>query len=118
MTETNALDVISQTLNIELLSFSNFNVNEMVYQGDPNNPDFIGYVVTQKNNVTQLNNTYKKPILGRLLVGSSSGNQSVVVSYENPDLKPYAGDIIYGKNILKIQRSTAQAEEIKFVFQF
>jgi hypothetical protein len=118
MTETNALDVISQTLNIELLSFSNFNVNEMVYQGDPNDPDFIGYVVSQKDNVTELNNTYKKPILGRLLVGASSGNQSVVVSYENPDLKPYAGDIIYGKNILKIQRSTAQAEEVKFVFQF
>ena len=66
----------------------------------------------------KINNVYKQPILGKLIVGSSSGNQSVVVDYENPDLKPYAGDIIYGKNILKVQRSVAQAEEVKFVFQF
>jgi hypothetical protein len=118
MTETNALDVILQTLDIELLSFSNFNVNEMVYQGNISNPDFIGYVVSQTDNIVRLNNTYKQPTAGKLLVGASSGNQSTIVSYENPDLKPYAGDIIYGKNILKIQRSTAQAEEVKFVFQF
>jgi hypothetical protein len=118
MSETNALDVILQTLSVELLSFSNFTVDEMVYQGNLNSPDFIGYVVSQKDNVVELNNVYKQPILGKLIVGSSSGNQSVVVDYENPDLKPYAGDIIYGKNILKIQRSVAQAEEVKFVFQF
>jgi len=118
MTETNALDVILQTLNIKLISFSNFTVNEKVYQGNTSNPDFVGYVVTQEDDTVKLNNTYKQPIVGKLLVGSSSGNQSTVVSYENPDLKPYAGDIIYGKNILKIQRSIAQAEEVKFVFQF
>jgi len=118
VTETNALDVILQTLNVTLLSFSNFTVNEMVYQGNTSNPDFVGYVVTQEDNIVRLNNTYKQPISGKLLVGASSGNQSTVVSYENPDLKPYAGDIIYGKNILKIQRSIAQAEEVKFVFQF
>ena len=118
MSETNALDVILQTLSVELLSFSNFTVDEMVYQGNLNSPDFIGYVVSQKDNVVELNNVYKQPILGKLIVGSSSGNQSVVVDYENPDLKPYAGDIIYGKNILKVQRSVAQAEEVKFVFQF
>jgi hypothetical protein len=118
MTETNAIDVMLQTLDITLLSSSNFNINEKVYQGDPNNPDFIGYVVSQKSLEVKLNNTYKQPIIGKLLVGASSGNQSTIVSYENPDLKPYAGDIIYGKNILKIQRSTAQAEEVKFVFQF
>ena len=118
MTETNALDVMLQTLDIELLSFSNFNINEMVYQGSLSNPDFIGYVVSQADNIVKLNNTYKQPTAGKLLVGASSGNQSTIVSYENPDLKPYAGDIIYGKNILKIQRSIAQAEEVKFVFQF
>jgi hypothetical protein len=118
VTETNALDVILQTLDVTLLSFSNFTVNERVYQGNTSNPDFVGYVVTQEDNIVRLNNTYKQPIAGKLLVGTSSGNQSTIVSYENPDLKPYAGDIIYGKNILKIQRSVAQAEEVKFVFQF
>ena len=118
MTEENALDVILQTLSVEMLSFSNFTVDEMVYQGNTSNPDFIGYVVSQKDNVVELNNVYKQPTLGKLIIGSSSGNQSTVSSYENPDLKPYAGDIIYGKNVLKIQRSIAQAEEVKFVFQF
>jgi hypothetical protein len=118
MTETNALDVISQTVDIELLSFSNFIVNEKIYQGSLSNPEFVGYVVSQTENVVKVNNTYKQPTIGRLIIGASSGNRSTIVSYDTPDLKPYAGDIIYGKNVLKIQRSTAQAEEVKFVFQF
>jgi hypothetical protein len=68
--------------------------------------------------VVKLNNTYKQPVVGKLIIGEDSGNRSTIVDFKNPDLKPYAGDIIYGKNILKIQRSTSQSEEVKFVFQF
>ena len=118
MTETTAVDVISQTLNVELLSFSGFNLNEMVYQGDVNNPDFIGYIVQQDVNSIKLNNIYKTPVIGSLIVGATSGSQNIIVSYVNPDLEPYAGDILYARNILKVQRSLAQSEEIKLVFQF
>lgn len=118
MTETTALDVISQTLDIELLSFSGFNLNEMVYQGDINNPDFVGYIVQQDVNSVRLNNIYKAPIIGSLIVGATSGSQNIIVSYQTPDLEPYAGDILYARNILKVQRSLAQSEEIKLVFQF
>jgi hypothetical protein len=118
MTENTALDVISQTLDVELISFTGFNVNEMVYQGDINNPDFIGYVVQQDGTSVRLNNIFKTPIVGSLIVGESSGSQNIIVTYKNPDLKPYAGDIIYARNILKVERSIAQSEEIKLVFQF
>jgi hypothetical protein len=118
MTESTAVDVISQTLNVDLLSFSSFNLNERVYQGDVNNPDFEGYIVQQNVNSIKLNNIYKTPVIGSLIVGATSGSQNIIVSYVNPDLEPYAGDILYARNILKVQRSLAQSEEIKLVFQF
>jgi hypothetical protein len=118
MTENTALDVISQTLNVELLSFSSFNLNEMVYQGDVNDPDFVGYIVQQDVNSVKINNIYKTPIIGSLIVGATSGAQNIIVSYVNPDLEPYAGDILYARSIVKVQRSLAQSEEIKLVFQF
>jgi hypothetical protein len=118
MTENTALDVITQTLDVGLISSTSFNVNEKVYQGNINDPDFIGYVVQQEGTSVRLNNIYKTPIIGSLLIGESSGSQNSIVSYKNPDLKPYAGDILYARNILKVERSIAQSEEIKLVFQF
>jgi hypothetical protein len=118
MSDNNTLDVISQTLDLSLLAFSNFTVGEMVYQGNVNDPTFIGYVVYQDSNIVKLNNYYKQPSIGSLLIGSESGNKNPVVGFKNPDLKKYAGDILFGKNILKVRRSISQAEEIKLVFQF
>jgi hypothetical protein len=118
MTENNTLDVISQTLDMDLLSASNFILGEMVYQGDVNDPSFVGYVVYQNLNTVKLNNIYKEPTIGSILIGSESNNRNPVVDFKLPDLKPYAGDILFGRNILKVQRSIAQAEEIKLVFQF
>jgi hypothetical protein len=118
MTENNSLDVISQTLDLTLLSFSNYVVGEMLYQGPVNDPSFVGYVVQQDTNVVKLNNIYKQPTLGALLIGSQSGSKNPVVGVKNPDLKKYTGDIVFTRNILKVQRSIAQAEEVKLVFQF
>jgi hypothetical protein len=118
VTETTAPDSVRQTTDLELLSFSNFTIGEMVYQGSNTSFDFVGYVVQQDANTVKLNNVYKTPILGTLIIGSQSGNQNLIVNYENPDLEPYAGDIVYGRNILKVQRSVSQSEEIKLVFQF
>jgi hypothetical protein len=118
MNENNSLDAISQTLDLTLLSFSNYEINEMVYQGNVNDPTFIGYVVYQDSNIVKLNNVFREPNIGSLLIGSESGSRNPVVGVKNPDLKPYAGDILYGRNILKVQRSIAQSEEVKLVFQF
>jgi len=118
MNENNSIDVISQTLDLTLLATSFFNTNEMVYQGSINNPTFIGYVVQQESNIVKLNNIYKEPTVGSLLIGTQSGSKNTVISIKNPDLKPYSGDIIFARNILKVQRSLAQAEEVKLVFQF
>jgi hypothetical protein len=118
MTENNSLDIISQTFDLTLLSFSNYTVGEMVYQGSVNNPSFIGYVVSQESNTVKLNNVFKEPILGTLLLGTESGNKNPVVDIKYPDLKPYTGDILFTRNILKVQRSIAQSEEVKLVFQF
>jgi hypothetical protein len=118
MTENNSLDVISQTLDMDLLSASNFTLGEMVYQGNVNDPNFVGYVVYQNLNTVKLNNIYKEPVIGSILIGSESNNRNPVVDFKYPDLKPYAGDILFARNILKVQRSIAQAEEIKLVFQF
>lgn len=117
MTENDAIDVISQTTDLTLLSFSNFEINEMVYQGTLNNPTFIGYVVSQDANIVKLNNVYKVPQTGSLLIGEF-GSRNPVVDIKFPDLEPYAGDVLFARNILKVQRSIAQAEEVKLVFQF
>jgi hypothetical protein len=116
--ENNSTDIVLQTFDLTLLSFSNFQINEMVYQGNINNPSFLGYVVYQSSNVVKLNNVFKQPVVGSLLVGSQSGNKIHVVNVKTPDLKPYNGDIVFARNILKVQRSIAQAEEVKLVFQF
>jgi hypothetical protein len=116
--ENNFLNVISQTFDLTLLSFPSYTIGEMVYQGSINNPSFIGYVVTQDSSIVKLNNVYKQPTVGPLLIGSQSGTRIPVVNIKLPDLKPYTGDVLFARNILKIQRSIAQAEEVKLVFQF
>lgn len=118
MTENNSIDSISMTLDLELLSFSNYTIGEKVYQGTASDPSFYGYVVYQDANTLKLNNVFGEINLGTLLLGNTSGNANRVVTFQTPDLKKYTGDILYGKNIVKIQRSLAQAEQIKLVFQF
>jgi hypothetical protein len=118
MSENNFLNVISQTFDLTLLSFPSYTIGEMVYQGSINNPTFIGYVVTQDSSIVKLNNVYKQPVIGPLLIGSQSGTRIPVVNIKFPDLKPYTGDVLFARNILKVQRSIAQAEEVKLVFQF
>ncbi len=118
VSESNSLEVVSQTLDVTLLSGSAFEIGEMVYQGDINDPDFVGYVVSRNLNTIKLNNIYKTPTRGLILIGSETNNRNPIVDFKLPDLKPYSGDILFARNILKIQRSIAQAEEIKLVFQF
>jgi hypothetical protein len=118
ISESDSPTAVSQTLDITLTNASNFQIGEKVYQGDFNNPSFYAFVVYQEGNVVKLNNVYKMPIVGINLIGSQSGNLNPVVSIKNPDLKPYTGEVLYAKNILRVNRSLAQSEEVKLVFQF
>jgi hypothetical protein len=116
--EKNALESVSLTLKLDLLAAAEFQIGEMVYQGTLENITFSGYVVSKNLNEVRLNKTYKTPNEELLLIGSFSNKQNRILSVTNPDLEKYSGNILFAKNIVKVQRSEAQAEEIKLVFQF
>ncbi len=118
ITETNVLESVSTTLDLELLAFSSFQLGEKVYQGNIDDPSFFGFVVYQDASTLKLNNVFGEITIGRLLLGEVSDNQNVIISSQTPDLMKYSGDIVYGKNVTKVQRTVSQAEQIKLVFQF
>jgi hypothetical protein len=116
--ETNANNVISQTTDITVLSGLPYSLNEKVYQGSLENPSFYGYVVSQDLNKVRLTEVVGEFILGKVLIGQTSGTNRPAVAIKYPDLKPYAGDVLFAENIEKVERSEGQAEEIKLVFTF
>lgn len=118
ITDVGSTDVISQTLDLTLTNLSDFEIGEKVYQGNVNNPSFSAYVVYQEGNIVKLNNVYKTPTVGVNLIGTQSGDLNPVVSIKNPDLRPYTGEVLFAKNITSVNRSIAQSEEVKLVFQF
>jgi hypothetical protein len=119
LNDATANSVISQTKDLTVLAGASYDINEFVYQGISNtNTTFSGYVVSQSSNVIKLTETKGTPEIGRILVGDASATNRPLASVKNPDLKPYAGDVIYAENIVEVERSDGQAEEIKLVFKF
>lgn len=115
---SNANSVISMTTKVNLLLGAQYQQNEFVYQGNPDNPNFSGYVVTQTTLDVYLNGTHGTMIPGQLLIGANSATIRAVVSSTPPDFEKYAGEILYTKNIESVGRNDGQAEELKLVFQF
>lgn len=115
---SNANSVISLTSKINLLLGVPYQQNEFVYQGDIANPSFSGYVVTQDNLNIFVNQVYGTISPGQILIGANSGTNRAVVNLTPPDLERYVGDILYAKNIVKVDRADGQAEEIKLIFKF
>jgi hypothetical protein len=116
--ESNANTVISQTTDITVLSGSPYTLNEKVYQGEPSNPSFYGYVVSQNLETVRLTEVVGNYTNGAILYGETSGVIRPAVAIKYPDLKPYAGDVLFAENVGKVERSEGQAEEIKLVFKF
>jgi hypothetical protein len=117
--ETKANNIISQTTDITLLSGTSYALNEKVYQGTSNtNPTFSGYVVSQDLDTVRLTEVIGNFIIGTILYGETSGVVRPAIAIKYPDLKPYAGDVLFAENITKVERSDGQAEEIKLVFKF
>lgn len=117
VTYANANTVISQTLDLSVLTGSLYTVNEQVYQGTLTNKTFYGYVVSEKDNVVKLTNYYGAVDQGSLLIGANSSIQRAVQSVKYPDMQPESGDIFYVKNQLPTQRTVGQTEEFKIVVQ-
>lgn len=116
--ETNANSVISQTLDLTLFTGASYQIGEVVYQGSPANKTFYGYVNSQDATTVKLTNHYGTPSVGALVYGESSAIQRPLISVKNPEFEPYSGEILYAKNILKVERESGQAEEIKLILNF
>jgi len=114
-----ANDVISQTLDLTLLPGSDFDLNEVVFQGlQLSNSTFSGIVHAQNSDINnvRLINTKGVPLIGSLLKGNTTSR--VVSAIKNPEFEPYSGDILYAQNISPINRYDGQAENIKLVLKF
>jgi hypothetical protein len=114
-----ANDVISQTLDLTLLPGSDFELNEIVFQGTQlSNSTFSGIVHAQDSDVNnvRLINTKGTPLVGSLLKGNLVSR--VVSSIKYPEFDPYSGDILYAQNISPINRYDGQAENVKLVLKF
>jgi hypothetical protein len=116
---SNANTVVSQTTDVSLLPGLPYTQNETVFQGNPSNPFSTARVVSQTDSLIKLNCLKGNIVVGSILIGSNSGIQRPVISVKNPDLKLYAGSIIYTANVENgIERFDGQAEQIKLVLQF
>lgn len=118
---SNATTVISQTMDITLIESTAYQENEFVYQGTSSNPTFSGIVNTiEANNIIKLTNVKGTPAIGTVLKGSteetSTGRTVFDVTY--PEFTPYTGEILYAKNVLPVQRTDGQIENIKFIVKF
>lgn len=120
VTSSNANTVISQTTNLTIISGSNYNNNEFVYQGTTaNTATFSGFVNAQEANLVRLTRTKGTPVIGIPLKGTSTNPVGrAVVIIKNPEFQPYTGDILYVENIARTERTDGQAENIKFVVRF
>jgi len=117
ITYSTANSVISQTTDITVTTGIDYIQYEYVYQGPTiDNSTFRGLVVSQSNNVIRLTNVKGDIKIGALLKGTSTSRS--VISYKNPILERYTGDILYVNNIDGIERGAGQTEELKFVIKF
>jgi len=118
ITHSTANSVISQTHDITMVAGSSFTLNEYVYQGDPNNAVFSGFVNAQSTNLVRLTKVLGTFQGGLDLVGATSGVTRTPTGVNYPEFTPYTGDIVYTENITKIDRSQGQAENLKIVLKF
>jgi hypothetical protein len=101
-----------------MVAGSSFTLNEYVYQGDPNNAVFSGFVNAQSTNLVRLTKVSGTFQGGLDLVGATSGVTRTPTGVNYPEFTPYTGDIVYTENITKIDRSQGQAENLKIVLKF
>lgn len=120
----NASAVISQATVVTLTAGSIYLIDEFAYQGLPNdttaaNTIAHGSVLDQTFDQVRLTNVRGTFKTGVPLRGASSGvSDRLVVTVQNPEFKPYSGDILYTQNATKTTRAEGQAENIKLIVRF
>ena len=116
----NANSVISQTTHITVDEGIPYEKNEYVYQGTISSPTFSGIVQEEDaNNVVYLTNV-KGTFVSPTVLKSANTNLSgrITRDIEYPAFEPYSGDILYVNNILPIERTNDQFENIKLIIKF
>ena len=118
---SNAQSSISQTTDITLLQVTeDYEINQFVYQGDINDPNFSGIIneIILDENKLRLIKVKGDIEIGSVLKIANSSVSISVQAVDYPEFQPYSGDIIYTKNIEEIQRSAEQTETIKVIVKF
>lgn len=115
----NSNSVVSLTTDLTLIAGTNYNINEFVFQGSSSEPTFSGVVESFTGNVIKLTNVKGTVSIGSVLKSSNTNPTGRTVSgVTNPEFQRYTGDILYNENIIPINRSPGQAENIRFVVRF
>lgn len=97
-----------------------FQMDEIVYQGDSNNPSFTATVLyfNQSTNLLKLINTKGVPVINSPIFGQSTNSTRTVLSYSLPNFAIYSGHVAYIENRTGVQRSDDGIEQLKFVLGF
>jgi hypothetical protein len=97
-----------------------FQMDEIVYQGDSNNPSFTATVLyfNQSTNLLKLINTRGVPVINSPIFGQSTNSTRTVLSYSLPNFAIYSGHVAYIENRTGVQRSDDGIEQLKFVLGF
>jgi hypothetical protein len=110
---TNDVSVVSQTMNVTLEGGAAYSKGEYVYQGQASDPTFYGYVLSQDYYTVNIVNFYGTPNIGTLLTNGS--NARPITNFTTPEFEKYSGDILYVKNMLPVNRTLNQSEEIRII---
>lgn len=97
-----------------------FEMDEVIYQGNSNNPTFTATVLyfNQATNLLKLINTKGVPVINSPIFGQTSKSSRVVLSYNLPNFAIYSGYLAYIENRTGVQRSDDGIEQLKFVLGF
>lgn len=110
---------VNMTTGIVLTSGSDFQRDEIVYQGtDLANATYQAIVVDYLLNTVYVNEQLGTLRPGILLKGETSTVSRTVVNAIAPELEPQSGQLVYVENRDAIARAMNQAENIKFVISF
>ena len=98
-----------------------FNVDEIVYQGETfASSSFTADVVSfdDVSNYLYVNNIKGTLSTNQSVIGQQSGSIRVVNSVTNPTLDLYSGKILYIDNRMPVTRDASQKERIRFILSF
>lgn len=119
ISSANANSAVRMTTGIIVTSGSDFQRDELVYQGsDISNSTYQGVVVDYVLNTVYVNEEYGTIRPGVTLRGNTSAVTRTVVDTIHPELQPRTGELVYIENREPIIRALNQSENIKFVISF